>query len=680
MVWRFILGLALLFLFSLPVQSGGDDWSEYLEQMIEDGGESTADAEALFEELSYLAEHPFNVQTLTKEELERLPFLSDKQIEEILYYIYRYGEILSLYELKNIPELDLRTIRWLLPFLYVGKVEDTSRRIEKDKLWKYAKKEVLVRTNFSFQQKAGYRKSTPEEQEASPNSYYLGEPYYLSLRGNYNYKDRILFGFAAEKDPGEVFLTPEAQGFDHWAYNLSLKGFGIIEMLALGDYQLSFGEGLALNNQFSLGKSSTITHSNQRRKVIKRHTSTGEIDFFRGVAVTLSKENWKATLFYSHRDHDANLEGNRIKSWQTTGYHRTRSELLKRNTAEVDLSGFNLTRQKDRFRWGLTAVHYSFGGKTLDPEARNYNLYYLRGKEYWNAGIHYSYRARRWALQGELALDKSGKIACVSYLHWIASDDLEMTLSLRHYDKAYNALYARGLSESTSIQNESGFYVAGKWKPKPYWEVTGYWDYFRFPYMKYGINAPSSGNDFQVQAQYVNRKGVEVTARYRYKKKMKNTTLNEETLVFPYSLHRWRFQLNYPLSPTLAWRTQVHYTIYEDIKDKQNGWSVTQLLSYTPDKSRLSVDASLTWFDSPSWNTRISVHERNVLHALSFPTYYGTGLRYYLNLKWRIREPLTIYLKLANTFYPDEEAISSGLEEIQGKNKTDFYFLVKYKF
>ena len=35
-----------------------------------------------YEDLTYLAEHPFNINSITKEQLEQLPFLSDAMIEK----------------------------------------------------------------------------------------------------------------------------------------------------------------------------------------------------------------------------------------------------------------------------------------------------------------------------------------------------------------------------------------------------------------------------------------------------------------------------------------------------------------------------------------------------------------------------------------------------------------------
>ena len=80
--------------------SAQSDWVEWEENTLE--VEDLTYWQEKYEELSELAEHPFNINTITKEQLEQLPFLSDKLIENILYYLYKYGPMVSKNELLGI--------------------------------------------------------------------------------------------------------------------------------------------------------------------------------------------------------------------------------------------------------------------------------------------------------------------------------------------------------------------------------------------------------------------------------------------------------------------------------------------------------------------------------------------------------------------------------------------------
>lgn len=78
-----------------------DKWRDYMEDWIFES-EDPLQMEEIYEELSYLMEHPLNLNTVTKEELGRIPFLSDHQIERLINYRETYGNMVTLYELKDI--------------------------------------------------------------------------------------------------------------------------------------------------------------------------------------------------------------------------------------------------------------------------------------------------------------------------------------------------------------------------------------------------------------------------------------------------------------------------------------------------------------------------------------------------------------------------------------------------
>ena len=73
--------------------SAQNTWEEVVEQLVVDEEEDSYQWESLMEELADLKEHPININTATKEQLQRFPFLSDLLIENILYYLYKYGTV-----------------------------------------------------------------------------------------------------------------------------------------------------------------------------------------------------------------------------------------------------------------------------------------------------------------------------------------------------------------------------------------------------------------------------------------------------------------------------------------------------------------------------------------------------------------------------------------------------------
>jgi len=197
--------------------------------------------------------------------------------------------------------------------------------------------------------------------------------------------------------------------------------------------------------------------------------------------------------------------------------------------------------------------------------------------------------------------------------------------------------------------------------------------------MKYGINAPSSGADGLMQLIFRPVGKWEFQARYKYKQKEKNAvqTDGNETFILPYEQHRWRFRTLFRPAQTIEASTQMDCNIYRFQDQQQAGWSLTETLTWTPDASPMRISGCIGYFHTDDWNTRVSLYEKNVLYAFSFPTYYGQGLRLYSVVRWKISKRLTAYFKIGNTRYFDRDTVGSDLEAIDGSDKTDVSLLLK---
>lgn len=151
-MWKKYISLCVSVFFTCLNVCAQSSWMEWEEQIGEKANLSSW--EELYENLSELAEHPFNINTVTKEELEQLPFLSDKMVENILYYVYKYGPLVSLNELWGVEGMDKQTQTFLKDFVYVGNSVE-KRAFSWKNLWKYNKQEVWMRTDIPLNEKAG---------------------------------------------------------------------------------------------------------------------------------------------------------------------------------------------------------------------------------------------------------------------------------------------------------------------------------------------------------------------------------------------------------------------------------------------------------------------------------------------------------------------------------------------
>src|SRR5690606_23158683 len=117
---------------------------------------------------------------------------------------------------------------------------------------------LLLRYDRTLQQRRGY---TPPEGRSLTR--YQGSPDKFLLRYRLSHPKDFSFGVTAEKDAGEPFGWQPGKrlyGFDFYSAHVQLYDRGAFKTIALGDYQLQFGQGLLLSSGFSVGKGAeTIT-------------------------------------------------------------------------------------------------------------------------------------------------------------------------------------------------------------------------------------------------------------------------------------------------------------------------------------------------------------------------------------------------------------------------------------
>ena len=350
-------------------------WEESIEQISMDEEEKNWEDE--LEELSNRLQEPVNINVATKRDLEQFPFLTDIQIENILAYVYIYGQMQPIYELQLVKDMDKRTIDLLSPFVCTMPVPEKNTFPRLKTLLKYGKQEVLTRLDVPFYTRKGYQKN------------YLGPSMYHSLKYGYRYGDYLQMGITAEKDAGEPFgALHSSKGYDYYSVYFLLHNAGRLKTLALGNYKLSFGQGLVVSTDFRLGKTYSLTTLDNRSNTgIRKHSSTDEYNYFRGAAATVEITSaLHASGFYSHRSMDGVVEQGKITSISKTGLHRTEKEAEKMNAFTLQLIGGNINYEMNKLNIGFTGIYYFFN-HTYQPKLRTYAKYNMQGNRFYNAGI-----------------------------------------------------------------------------------------------------------------------------------------------------------------------------------------------------------------------------------------------------------------------------------------------------
>ena len=670
MVWLKTTLIICISIFSFVNNlSAQTSWEEVIMQSAEDNDYLW---ESLLDELTDLKEHPININTATKEQLEKFPFLSSQLVENILYYVYKYGPMLSEKELLMVESMDKSTVRYLLPFITFDYSDEKESTPTFQQMLKYGKQELSVRFDIPFYTKEGYK------------THYLGNRFYHNLRYSFRYNDKVYFGLTAEKDAGEPFFEGNnKKGYDYYSPYLFIRNIKRIHTLAIGNYRLNYGCGLILNTGFGMGKTASLSTLGNVSRGIKKHSSTDEYNYFQGIAVSykLSKR-WTTDVFYSYRKMSGSVDNQFITSLKKDGYYRTETDFEKRNQLSNQLIGSNIHYNGTYYEWGITSVYNVFN-KVLNSPVRYYNMYYPRGKDFLNWGINYKLFWKQFTFWGETAMDKNMKIATLNVLRYSPKSGTQFIVMNRFYDFAYQSLYARSLSEGNNVQNENGIYIGLETNLLQYFKLTAYADWFYFPWKKYQVNkSGTSGLDGFLQINYSPIYELDMFIRYRYKNKYKDfTNSSDEKTTIPYIQNKWRYQFNYDSSNDLMLKTTVDY-IYNYYKRQKSsqGILIAQSIGYSLKNLPFKIDGTIAWFCTDDYSSRISLYEKSLLYMFSNSSLYGQGMRFSLLTRYELSKHLIFQIKYGLTYYSDRKTIGTAMEQINGNVKSDLYLQVRVKF
>ncbi|MDR0744871.1 MAG: helix-hairpin-helix domain-containing protein [Mediterranea sp.] len=646
------------------------DLEDILEQLAENDEDEAYNWDNEIEDLYDRIREPVNLNSVTKDQLEQFPFLSDLQIENILAYLYINGQMKTVYELQMVEEMDRRTIQSLLPFVHVQPVAEKEPLPSVKNIFSYGKNEVLTRMDIPFYRRRGYDTS------------YLGPPVYNSLRYNFRYKDQVYAGVTAEKDAGEpAFALHNAKGYDYYSFYVYLRNLRRIKTLAAGNYRLSFGQGLVMSNDFMLGKSTDISSMTTRKNSIRKHSSMDEYNYFRGVASAVQLDRFVLSAFYSHRSLDGISTDESITSIHKTGLHRTRKEADRKEVFAMQLAGGNIEYAINRLKFGVTGIYYFFDRPYL-PQVRDYSKYNIRGNYFRNTGFNYKYRWQRFTFFGESAVDKGGRLATLNSVNYSFKQTYQAVLLHRYYAYNYWNMFARSFSEGGYVQNENGWYTAVEAHPIRYWTFFLSADFFSFPWWKYLVDAPSMGYDLSTKATFKPKENMQMFIRYRYKKKDKNYTDEQKIkTVRPLYHHRLRYQFSYVLPANVSFRSTIDYNrIYPEDVIASQGFHFVQAVSCSFPAFPLRFELQGSFFKTDDYASRVYAPEKGLLYTFYTPSFYGEGARVAAFLRYDLNKQWMLIAKYGQTTYSDREEIGSGNDLIEGNRKDDLQLQVRMKF
>lgn len=670
-----------------PLPLNEEIFQQRIESLAEEA-EEQPDFSALIEDLEMFLSNPLNLNEATVNDLRRLVFLNEIQIQNLLEHILQHGRLLSILELQSIDGFNEPTIRAILPYVIVREAP-FRRHLGFNEILQQGQHQYFLRWQRQMELPRGFTVPAPTEEDQNPLPLYPGRPYRLYSRYRFTCYNHLSVGFTAEKDPGEAFFQGgQPRGFDYYSGHALVRDLGILRAAVVGDYQLQFGQGLTLWSGLSFGKSSEAIAVHKHAQGIRPHTSVDENAFFRGTGLTFALGNFELTTFASSKRRDANIlekdtiegEAMVITSLQQTGLHRTLSERNDKHAVRENLFGGHLAWKSNSINLGLTANHTNLSAE-YSRDLSFYNQFDFNQNNNTNLGFDYSFTRRNVHFFGESALSANGGYAILNGL--IMSLDPRLSLSLLHrfFSRDYHSFYASAFSENTRVSNEHGLYLGLSARLSKQWHLTAYADHFAFPWMKYRTYSPSRGYEYLLQINHAPRRNTELYLRYRIRNKPLNTR-ESVAITYPEDVIRQnlRLYISHAITPTLSLRNRVEFIHFRHGKQEEQGFAICQDIIYRNTDSPWAITIRYALFDTGGYDSRIYVYENDVVYAFSFPFYYHRGSRAYALIRYRFSRNLDLYARLARTFYADPAPATSGPDGMDGNTRTEIKLQLRARF
>jgi hypothetical protein len=589
---------------------------------VELTGELAADAEgsALMEALDWIRMHPYDLNTMTLEELLSIPCVTLSGAQAVLAFRGNGGNFRSPEQLLRIGEGGTRLYGALVPFVCVsGRSRGGSAR-----------------------HRVSFRVRAIEETPADPLT--PGSPLRVSSRLVLEEYRGLEAGALFSKGSGERTQDAFISGY------ALMRGLGCVTEVLAGDYEVESGQGLvfwrgptAVRSVWSLRPGTGLA--------IAPHRSSDESRYLRGLAIAVSlKEKWRGTLFVSDRAYGASVDS----GGEATGFFRG------------EYSTFASTARKDALRERLIGIRgeYSCTG-VITAGCTIYRSFFDRsftpvdrmrfsGNHVEAGGVDVSGKFGILSLAGEYALMNRGAHAFLWSLSLFSAGNQMLMIRWREYQPDYDNPHASGEGDNGETRNERGISAALRLIPCSGSGVECYVDAFDHPWPSARTGIPRRGVALALSAQTRIASGGTFSVRFSRKisydqvisndpwgRDVKNGGRTEE--------YRYRCEVSHHTGIGLEFSSVLEYAGALDAGgDVQHGILLGGDMIVTCIAS-VSLETRFSLFHTDGYGSRLYDYESGLPGLLSLPPLYGHGLRWYVRLRWSPAQWADVAIRYAAT-------------------------------
>lgn len=616
------------------------------------------------EMLMDLESNPLDLNNSSRQEFERSGLFSSEQIENILFYLYVYGEMKSLYELKMVKGMDYNTIKKVLPYVVI-------QPKHKDK-----KAYLSQSINISFKNYLTKPDGFTDKNDSllRINKKYIGDPSYFGLVYNGKYGNNMQWGIALEKDAGEqLYAIPDYSSF-YLHYRSS--GENLLKQMIIGSFKLRFANGLIMNNTYETGYSSLHSFQLKDNQVIRKHNSFNESDYHKGVAVAFEKKNINLLLYGSSNNIDATLQDSFITAISKSGKHNTLTTLERRKNETINSIGGNISYRTDVFDYGLSTVMNIFSRPIHVRNESLANRFYFKGTNNFAFSCNWAYKNRLLKIYGEEAYSNKG-VALLNCILLQPESEFLVSFSQRYYSPKFYSFYGRVFGNS-NIRNEEGYYFYVSTYTWFGFYLSANIDYYRTLWAISGSDFPKDGFDIRVRLE--NRKFNRLNLSFLYKYSNREKEFEDDIqcgYVMKKDYHSsYSFRASYEYTRQFLSQTLIEYSMI-DKKTINRGFHLSQIFTWQSFNSKYKIQSIFSVFDA---HEGVSFYSpvRHSLYTASGERISGKGYKFHLNLSYMINSALTSHISYSYLKKDNELTIGNGLDKINGNNRQIYSVVVRY--
>lgn len=673
--WATII-ITLLCTTTINAQEGSatDIVTRILEEMTEDGT-LTEDYENEAAELISIASDKIDLNTATTEQINKLFFLSEKQKEIIINHREKYGPYRNEVELITLPYFSISDVERILYFVSVGKSNEEKIKAHTAQL------NIVARTERTYPKMRGFK----AKNDTTPATF-IGNEYKKLIRINGNIGKYINCGLVAESDAGEptfsngISTTDFLSGFI--SYNQHKK---FVKKIIAGHYSARMGQGLGLWTGFSPDASSFQSSIMRSATGLSENMSASESGYMRGLAITLGNSKITSNIYFSHTDNDVSIINSIdtidaetfATTIQTNGYHRTLSELTKRNNFQQIIFGAYLRYTKMNLNIG-TGFNQWNGSMPIGNKGELYKLYYPTSKNIGTSHADYRYAYKAIMLYGEIAYQSVNAIAAMQGIDIDMGNGNSLTIAGRYFSKRYYTLYQNPFSISSSPGGEKGLYIGLLVTPFPYTSINANINTYKNSWLKYQKFAPTNGYKGRITITHNFSRNNVLSVRLRIDDR------DEASNEYSKQIERGRrtsikLQYNHIYNNCITFKTIAEKIKFNQKNEHSNGFWISEEIATKLIKEKFKFTIQLAHFDAENYDSRIYATQPEILYSMQMPSYIGKGVLQIAQIYYSPIKMIDIWFWCRHVKYFDKNTIGSGHNQIDSSDKTDIKLQTRIK-